>query len=277
MRYSILDPTGNITALVESEVEIARQLTVADAIMRRHREVEQVGFLYAADAAEAEVGLRMAGGEFCGNATISAAALHLMRGGAACETGGKDGDMQLVRVDASGAREPVEVRLWKTEEEAYRAQVHMPPAVGIRTVFLRHGGIKEQLPLVEMEGISHLIIESDSAFYPLRDEKSEAESAVRSLCHELEAEGLGFIFLGGSELQAELLPLVYIKSAESLFWENSCASGTAATGYYLAKKRGEDLSLGFKEPGGVLEVRTEKSGDELWLGGSVKCTRNMVL
>ena len=34
LRYSILDPTGNITAIVESPVEIASQPSVAGAIMR---------------------------------------------------------------------------------------------------------------------------------------------------------------------------------------------------------------------------------------------------
>ena len=43
--YSILDPTGNITALVESPVERAQYQTAAAVIMRLHPEVEQVGFL----------------------------------------------------------------------------------------------------------------------------------------------------------------------------------------------------------------------------------------
>ena len=45
MRYSILDPTGNITALVESPVDPAAQPEAAREIMRLHPEVEQVGFL----------------------------------------------------------------------------------------------------------------------------------------------------------------------------------------------------------------------------------------
>ena len=42
--YSILDPTGNITALVESPVERTRYQAAAAAIMHLHPEVEQVGF-----------------------------------------------------------------------------------------------------------------------------------------------------------------------------------------------------------------------------------------
>ena len=36
VRYSILDPTGNITALVESPVEPERQPELAAELMRRH-------------------------------------------------------------------------------------------------------------------------------------------------------------------------------------------------------------------------------------------------
>ena len=43
--YAILDPTGNITALVETPVDPARQPETAAALMARHPQVEQVGFL----------------------------------------------------------------------------------------------------------------------------------------------------------------------------------------------------------------------------------------
>ena len=56
LRYYIFDPTGNITALVESEVAIADQPAVASCIMEQHPDVEQVGFVtYADDAAAAGV------------------------------------------------------------------------------------------------------------------------------------------------------------------------------------------------------------------------------
>ena len=93
IRYRILDPTGNITALVYGDVEIGRQPSFAAGLMRRHPEVEQVGFLRlpppGGDRTGAE--LRMAGGEFCGNASMSAA--MLLQAG----KGRKDGESQLCR------------------------------------------------------------------------------------------------------------------------------------------------------------------------------------
>ena len=77
LNYCIFDPTGNITALVETEVPVAEQPAAASAVMEKHPEVEQVGFVRLLEAAAAE--LRMAGGEFCGNATMCTAALYAIR------------------------------------------------------------------------------------------------------------------------------------------------------------------------------------------------------
>ena len=76
--YAILDPTGNITALVETPVDPARQPETAAALMARHPQVEQVGFLSPPAEGAVRGTLRMAGGEFCGNATMSAAALAFL-------------------------------------------------------------------------------------------------------------------------------------------------------------------------------------------------------
>ena len=54
IHYSIWDPAGNITALVESPVEVSRQLFTASALMQRHPEVEQVGFVCFDDADQPE-------------------------------------------------------------------------------------------------------------------------------------------------------------------------------------------------------------------------------
>lgn len=71
-KVTILYPGGNTTAIVEgipsSQLERRR---INDVIMKQYPKVEQVGFL---DRSLPR--LQMAGGEFCGNATRSAACLH---------------------------------------------------------------------------------------------------------------------------------------------------------------------------------------------------------
>ena len=57
-----------------------------------------------------------------------------------------------------------------------------------------------------------------------------------------------------------MTPLVYVPAAGTLFWENSCASGTTACGAYVAAKTGGPVSLSLRQPGGSLEIRVSEDG-----------------
>jgi diaminopimelate epimerase len=264
LRYSILDPTGNITALVESPVEISLQPLTAAAIMRRHPEVEQVGFLRdGSDSDSVRAELRMAGGEFCGNASMSAAALLLSKG---CQS---EEEVRL-ELRVSGAAEPVALCLRPEGQNAYLAEIVMPPVLGISETAFAFGNLRGALPLVRLEGISHLVIEPDSVFFALSEDRPEAEKAVRDFCEALGADGLGLMFLDGNDTQYRMTPLVFVPGSGTCFWEKSCASGSAAVGMYLAAKTGSAAVLSLSEPGGVLCVRSDPKSGETRLYGHVR-------
>ena len=263
LRYSILDPTGNITAIVESPVEITRQPELASRIMRLRPEVEQVGFLSVPDG-EGLPALRMAGGEFCGNASMSAAALVLIRRGLS------HGEL-LLRV--SGAEKPVAVRLRHEGSGSFEAELQMPSALGIAVEQFVFGGLSGTLPLVRMEGISHLIVEPASAFFALLQDRPAAEEAVRRFCADLGADGLGLLFLEGEGRERSMTPLVYVPGCGTCFWENSCASGSAAVGMLLASRAGRREAFSLREPGGILRVESDPAGRETKLGGHVRLTQ----
>jgi len=264
LRYSILDPTGNITAIVESPVEIASQPSTAAALMRRHPEVEQVGFLRGvSDGDNVWAELRMAGGEFCGNASMSAAALLILQDGP-CE------DEKNIELRVSGAAEPVALCLRPEGESACLAEIVMPPALEISETAFAFGSLRGTLPLVRMEGISHLVIARKSVFFSLLKNRSGAEKAVRAFCEALGADGLGLMFLDGQGAEYSLTPLVYIPGSGTCFWETSCASGSAAVGMYLAQKTGSAAELSLSEPGGILRVRSEPGNGETRLYGHVR-------
>ena len=65
-----------------------------------------------------------------------------------------------------------------------------------------------------------------------------------------------------------LTPLVFVPAVDTLFWENSCASGTAAIGAWLQKRKGVRVEASFSQPAGVLRV--EADGETLILRGSVR-------
>ena len=270
LKYYIFDPTGNITALVESEVAIADQPAAAARIMELEPDVEQVGFVtYAEDAAAAEgsvpVSLRMAGGEFCGNATMCAAALFAIRRGL---QGG------AVPVKVSGATAPIKVLLERQAENTFSAAVSMPPAVSIDELRLADGMLPDSdslnLPIVRMEGISHVIIEPDSGFFGLKDDPALAETLLRSWCSVLGAECLGMMFLGEGAALRPMIPLVYVPGADTMFWENSCASGSAAAGMYLAAKAGSPVDVTFDEPAGRMRVESDPATGRTVLHGSAR-------
>lgn len=266
MAYSIWDPTGNVTALVECPVPVDEQPACASALMRRHPEVEQVGFL-CVDPAGLEPGvdaaLRMAGGEFCGNASISAAACYLERTG----QGGR-----IVSLRVSGATLPVKTRLERVGEASFEAAILMPPAHAPQSVNLAYEGTRTPLALVRMDGISHLVIEAASPFWHLLNDRAAAERAVRLWCEELDCAGLGLMFLGepGPDDTRPMSPLVYVPAADTCFWESSCASGSAASGIYLADRLGKPMVAKLDEPGGVLRIECDPTARTTWLHGATR-------
>ncbi|MBR2682419.1 MAG: hypothetical protein IKE22_04030 [Atopobiaceae bacterium] len=278
MRYCIVDPTGNITALVESEIEVARQPSVGAELMRRHPEVEQVGFVQLVSGGvpdEPLAGtLRMAGGEFCGNASISAAALCLLRAeearGVSIANQGNTQDPCVVSLRVSGAARPVEVRLFREAPKAFKAAIRMPEAQDISWKVLSYGDVSAKVPVVALEGISHIVIEADNLFFSLLDKPDVAEEAVKAWCKQLGADGLGLMFLEKEGPSRKLTPLVYVADGDTVFWEHSCASGSAATALYLAERLGAFADEELVEPGGSLRVTCDPTTGETWLYGSAR-------
>ena len=267
LRYSVFDPTGNITALVESPVEPERRRAIAASLMARLPEVEQVGFVRLGAPVSANgplrASLRMAGGEFCGNASMSAAALCLLRSG-------RKKDAETVWLSVSGTDGPVEVRLEREDAVSFRGAVRMPPARGISEIDCSCGALAGKLPFVRMEGIGHLIVGADSPFFALRNDGEAAGRAVRKLCAALDTECLGLLFLTKEGAQYRMDPLVYVPLGNTLFWERSCASGSAAAAMYLAAKKGEAVSLELSQPGGCLHARSDPQRGETWLCGRTR-------
>ena len=265
INYIVMDPTGNITALVTSCVEVSRQPFVAGKIMEQHPEVEQVGFVNLSGTMEdpVQAKLRMAGGEFCGNASMCTAVLYAERNQIVSH-----GEIEI-RLEVSGAEDIVSVKMNIDKKDLAEASVQMPKAAFCKTEELEYQEITAELPLVRMQGISHLIIEENSPFSFLKNEKKAAEEAVRKWCGVLSAEGLGLMFLSGKIPELTLTPFVYIPKSGTAFWETSCGSGSSACGMYLAEKIKEDVSLSIRQPGGVLRVESIYGGNTV-ISGTVR-------
>ena len=270
MRYSILDPTGNITALVEDAVPVGDQSKVAAWIMKRHPDVEQVGFMKLAASSlggrEVQASLRMAGGEFCGNASMCAASLYALRTGWSGHT---------VWLEVSGASEPVCVTLSSDGRGGFETSIQMPAARDVRLERLTWQGTAVEVPVVHLEGISHAILEPSLPFFELRYKRVEAEHAIRNWCDSLGLDGLGLMFVEGEGLAHKTLtPLVYIPGSDTVFWERSCASGSAAVGLFFLEKTKAPIDLQLQEPGGIMRVEGDPTNNHITLHGHVRFVKS---
>jgi diaminopimelate epimerase len=142
------------------------------------------------------------------------------------------------------------------------AEASMPPARAREA--LVWGGA--DLPVYVFEGITHVIAPDIRASEP-------AFHAIRALFEGVPArrDALGVMFWDSAA--RFMTPAVYVYATDSLVFESSCGSGSAALGLYLTRhiqSGGEILKL--QQPGGVIEVRVEKRPGEaaaVSIGGPV--------
>lgn len=252
LEYVIANPTGNITALVLTPVPPPAQPRIAAKLMAREPTVEQTGFL---SLTARGVELRMAGGEFCGNATLSAGAVY------ANALGLRAGEKLELPIRVSGVPESVKTELEVLPDGSYSGAVDMPRPLSMG---LRHYDIDGEtyfLPHVVFPGITHIIAPGNMG-------RQTAEYAAREWCARHKAPALGLMLFDEKSLRVE--PLVYVPGSDTLFWESSCASGTAAVGVWLSAQDGRACSLTFSEPGGCLSVETTYVMGPVRLGGHVR-------
>ena len=262
--YNYIDPTGNITILVESDVKAYDHILVADRLMEAESACEQVGFVGKSDKADTK--LEMASGEFCGNATMSAAALF-------CDEAGAGKDVETtVRVETAAGIVPVDITP-RTEKgkRYYEGRVKMPIPVGIKSRRFSYMDREWELPIVHFDGISHIIALTEEVGFT----DDETVDVLKKWWGEIRTPCLGIMLIdekkrtSDSEISVRMRPMVYASGVETCYWESSCASGTTAlAAYYKQKYNINELVLTAQEPAGTLTVTCKDDGT-LTLGGRV--------
>ena len=243
---------------------------MAGMIMESERDCEQVGFLSGSDGCD--IALRMAAGEFCGNATMSAAAFYCDR------TGLPVNGSRTVTVRSSGCDEDILVDITRLGDDRYmhmyNGSVYMPRHNSITETTLYYRNIEFRFPIVEFDGIVHIIAYAGK----LGLSDAETEEALRIWCSELNAKCIGLMLVSDDNTQKTddgmitlgLRPLVYVPSIGTCVWEKSCASGTTAVGaYFIGNGMGRIKGLYCSEPGGVL-LATMSNDNRVILSGLVR-------
>lgn len=226
--YVIADPTGNITILVTSRVPAELQTRCASELMRLRPECQQVGYV-TMNSPSGRPRLRMMGGEFCGNASMSCGAYLASL---------LNVESLSLLLEVSGADDPVEIRI-----KGDRGSVRMPLPERVYTDTFDG----REAAVVEMPGITHILTDSFDA--------DEAESRMVSWNEKIKADALGVMVM--TERWSRMTPVVYVPSTGTIVRESSCASGTAAVGAYLCQKAGKSICLKLPEPAGEMCISAE--------------------
>lgn len=284
-----MNPSGNTTILVKSPVDTNKQAALANRLLAAESVyAEQVGFLTVPDTGAAyTIDLRMMGGEFCGNATRSAAVYCAFAG---LLPPNEDGSFTPM-VKCSGNDRPLTCTVKKTDtENTFQAEAQMPIPLEIKSGTLSFS--KDKIPYVAVifQGITHYIIacedlpiNSNGAPVPLQT----VYAAIQDKLAEQALPAYGIMFY--DERQKTVVPVVYVKETNSTFWEQSCASGSLAIAvatahrYYgdRALQDGEggklidsSLTLTLAHPDGSLEVRitATDTGCRYFLSGLIHIT-----
>ncbi len=239
------DPAGNITALVLSGVSPERRAAVARTVLEKDPGCEQVGFIVPPAEGE-DVHLLMMGGEFCGNALRSA-------GFWAAVSSGVTGRVEI-KARISGYDAPLRVSV---DAAASCASAEMPLP---ERMVKKADGYDVVFP-----GIVHRV-----CFSPL-----SGVEAIRRELEELAAE-YGAAASGIMALDRDALamrPAVYVRDTDTVYFENSCASGSAAAAAAMSAGTGDgERSYALSQPGGVITARVSvKNGviGSIEIGGCV--------
>jgi len=256
------NPTQNMTILVRTGQQGEGDEQLASAIMAyEHVHAEQVGFIEPPTNREAAALLRMAGGEFCGNACMALAAWLAAENGLQPDGGGTD-----IVLEASGTERLVACTVRKIADE-YRCKVTMPAPVRIEPKKLRLEGGELAVAIVRYPEFLHIVIEVERVDEAIR---SKAETLAELLGAVTGASVIG-ILLFRPDVR-EMAPLIHVPPLGSMIWERGCGSGTASIGAFLAWRKQGPVEAEIRQPGGTIAVSADWNGDapmRLSIEGSV--------
>lgn len=249
-------PAQNMTVLVKTKLPTAEYPHIAAHIMAySHLYAEQVGFIEAPAPPAVDARLRMAGGEFCGNACMSLAAYL------AAERGLRHNELAELQLECSGADAPVRCRVEKTPR-AYKCEVSMPVPERIERATAPFADNELRLGIVRYRDFVHMLIEVEQF-----DDTSRhtAQQLAKLLGVASGGSLVGILLYKTSSVvgACELAPLIYVPGVGSMVWERGCGSGTASLGAFLAWERQSTTDIPVKQPGGTIDVCA------MWDGGAV--------
>jgi len=190
VEYCIFNPGGNVTALVFNKYyNTHKKKIINNIILSKHSEVEQVGFID-----RDQFNLKMAGGEFCGNATRCAVKYYL-----------KDNLGKEISIKVSGMGE----RLYSGMGSDNNIWVDIPVKFVENT---KYNGIN----IVKLDGITHIVFDEDQSKKYLKD-KEKLKANAKKIIEEFKIDdsAVGVLFIERDNETIKLYPIVWVKEIDT--------------------------------------------------------------
>lgn len=243
LQFVKTNPSKNMTVLVETPLPREQHRDAAVALMDYGNVyAEQVGFIEPATLSGAAARLQMMGGEFCGNAALSLAAFLAWKHRPAV------GRVLSIPLECSGSADITACKVLVREND-FQVTMAFPLPNGATDATMHFDGVDYPVTVVHLKGITHIILDGEKLSRP---PKAFLAEAIRQWAKDFSDDACGIMCYYPSE--SRILPLVYVKSVDSLVWEFGCGTGTAATGIHLARKANGAISADIAQPGGCIHV-----------------------
>lgn len=274
-------PGGNDTFLVLND-SLQREVypRVNQVILERYPKFEQ-GAVLERSANNGVLRMQMTGGEFCGNATRSAAALiaETFSSGESLASVAdysliqRDGDVLAFSLEVSGTDNLVSARV-RPNNRGWDVEINLPRMAGRDVAFgvpLSLAGERVECSVVNLEGISHILIPGSEL--PFKNDQDRFQLMVADAVSQLgwgdnAAFGLIWVTENGEQLSIE--PVVYVKSIQTCIYESACGSGTIAVAL-AGTPEGESGLVSVQQPSGaVLTAKIDQSHSEGGIGATLR-------
>ena len=258
VEYIKFIPGGNDTALVlDKNYSTEQKKAINDIILESDKSIEQVGFVAINKTPE----LQMAGGEFCGNATRSAAYFYQK---------GNSGTTNII----VNCNDNINAGVYENGD----AWCEIPLYHGEDAIIEIEKGIYQ----VRMNGMVSVVIQPSVAKEYLQN-KDKLKFIALDFIHKYDLrnnEAVGVMFLE-KEDKLQLHPVVWVREINTLYYETGCGSGTTAVAMVEAFLTKENQKLEVVQPSGLsiiaeITLENEKIVKAV-ISGKVKTDNKIVI
>lgn len=235
VEYKIYIPAGNDTALVrDNSFTNNEKILINNLIINKHPNVEQVGFIYN----NKDYYLKMAGGEFCGNA-IRCAAFEFLSGKSGVINIETNSNTKVLAGVDSNKNSWCEINLSKKS-------------------LLK---LDNDIYTVEFDGIKFIVI---------LDVDYEGNNGLKDYCKNIISKydnkvfpAIGVILLNKKNSNYYIKPVVLVRNINTFFFESACGSGSIAAAMVLKQilEVDEELKI-FQHSGLFIKTKVNVNNNE---------------